>query len=172
MRLIGWQLLQMESERRIRLQSVTSSLTVFDLCRWGAVSAHRGLGSRIMQLENREKVLERRTLGYHGALNDCVRAPARSKIRVTSGFWDGEKVILKDQVLELRMSRAAPRSPASRCPMTSGARRSSPMGRNGPGVIADEALVTRFDSVLAAGLQLSHPSRASRPKLSMGTGAA
>jgi hypothetical protein len=47
-------------------------------------------------------------------------------MRVTSGSWDGEKVILRDQVLEVRPSSTPGcRGPRGRTSRTSGTRRSS-----------------------------------------------
>jgi hypothetical protein len=52
-----------------------------------------------MRVENLEKVL-----GRLATKENCTivieRAPD-GKLRVTSGSWDGEQVILRDQVLEI-----------------------------------------------------------------------
>jgi hypothetical protein len=53
-----------------------------------------------MRAENLEKVLERlATTEKSTIVNE--RQPD-GKMRVTSGSWDGEKVLLRDQVLEVR----------------------------------------------------------------------
>jgi hypothetical protein len=55
--------------------------------------------------ENLEKVLEKLVTTDKGTLV-CEKA-LEGKIPVTSGSWDGEKVILKDQVLEGAQCRRA-----------------------------------------------------------------
>jgi hypothetical protein len=54
-----------------------------------------------MQVENGlEPVLER--LATTDKSTVVVERAPEGKIRVTSGSWEGEKVVLKDQVLEIR----------------------------------------------------------------------
>jgi ABC transporter substrate binding protein len=55
-------------------------------------------------------------------------------MRVTSGSWDGEKVILRDQVLEFEMSTAVCTPRASRASTTSGTRMSRPTIRMAAGL--------------------------------------
>jgi hypothetical protein len=50
--------------------------------------------------ENLEKVLERLAATEKSTI--VIERQPDGKMRVTSGSWDGEKVILKDQVLEVR----------------------------------------------------------------------
>jgi hypothetical protein len=47
-----------------------------------------------------EKVLEKLATGDKATI--VVERQSDGKMRVTSGSWDGEKVILRDQVLEVR----------------------------------------------------------------------
>jgi len=56
----------------------------------------------------------------------CEKAP-EGKIRVTLGSWAGGKVILKGQVLEVRMSTGCCTSLANLATMTTGTHRSSRM---------------------------------------------
>jgi hypothetical protein len=74
---------------------------------------------------NLEKVLEKLVTNGKTTLV-CEKAP-EGKIRVTSGSWDGEKVILKGQVLEIRMSTGCCTSLANLATMTTGTRQSSRM---------------------------------------------
>jgi len=60
-----------------------------------------------MRTENLEKVLEKLATTDKTTLV-CEKAP-EGKIRVTSGSWNGEKVILKGQVLEVRNIEGAAR---------------------------------------------------------------
>jgi hypothetical protein len=53
--------------------------------------------------EKLEKVIEKLATSEKTTLV-CERAP-EGKIRVTSGSWDGEKVILNDQVLQVPQRR-------------------------------------------------------------------
>ena len=53
-----------------------------------------------MRTEKHEKVLEK--LATSDRVTIVVERPTDGKMRVTSGSWDGEKVILRDQVLEVR----------------------------------------------------------------------
>jgi hypothetical protein len=53
-----------------------------------------------MRMEKLEKVLQKLATSEKTTLV-CEGAP-EGKIRVASGSWDGEKVLLKDQVLEVR----------------------------------------------------------------------
>jgi hypothetical protein len=53
-----------------------------------------------MRVENPEKVLERLATSEKTTL--VIARDHDGKMRVTSGSWDGEKVILRDQVLEVR----------------------------------------------------------------------
>jgi hypothetical protein len=59
-----------------------------------------GEGMGVSGPDTLEKVLERLATTEKSTLV-IERAP-EGKVRVTSGSWDGEKVILKDQVLEIR----------------------------------------------------------------------
>jgi hypothetical protein len=65
-----------------------------------------------MRPETLEKVLERMATTDKVTLV-CEKAP-EGKIRVTSGSWAGGKVILKGQVLEVRMSTGCCTSLANR----------------------------------------------------------
>jgi hypothetical protein len=51
-----------------------------------------------------EKVLER--LATSDKTTIVIERQPDGKMRVTSGSWDGEKVFLKDQVLEIRHANA------------------------------------------------------------------
>jgi hypothetical protein len=53
-----------------------------------------------MRVENAEKVIERLATTESASL--IVKREPDGKMRVTSGSWDGEKVFLRDQVLEVR----------------------------------------------------------------------
>jgi hypothetical protein len=53
-----------------------------------------------MRVDEREKILER--LATSEKTTIVVERAPDGKMRVISGPWDGEKVILKDQVLEIR----------------------------------------------------------------------
>jgi hypothetical protein len=53
-----------------------------------------------MRTETPQKVLEK--LATSDKATIVVERLTGGKIRVTSGSWDGEKVILRDQVLEVR----------------------------------------------------------------------
>jgi len=54
----------------------------------------------MLRVENLEKVLER--LATSEKTTIVIARDHDGKMRVTSGSWDGEKVILRDQVLEVR----------------------------------------------------------------------
>jgi hypothetical protein len=51
-----------------------------------------------------EKVLER--LARSDKTTIVIERQPDGKMRVTSGSWDGEKIFLKDQVLEVRLANA------------------------------------------------------------------
>ena len=53
-----------------------------------------------MRTDIEEKVLEK--LATSDKISIVVERQPDGKLRVTSGSWDGEKVILHDQVLEVR----------------------------------------------------------------------
>ena len=53
-----------------------------------------------MRADIEEKVLEKLATSYKATI--VIERQADGKMRVTSGSWDGEKVILRDQVLEDR----------------------------------------------------------------------
>ncbi len=53
-----------------------------------------------MRVENLEKVIEKLATTERSTI--VVERAPEGKIRVTSGSWDGEKVSLKDQVIEIR----------------------------------------------------------------------
>ncbi len=53
-----------------------------------------------MRTDTTEKVLEK--LATSDKASIIVERQPDGKMRVTSGSWDGEKVILRDQVLEVR----------------------------------------------------------------------
>jgi hypothetical protein len=78
-----------------------------------------------MRTDIEEKVLEKLTTSDKVAI--VVERQSDGKMRVTSGSWDGEKVILRDQVLEVRKSTAACTSRASPAGTTNGTCRSRPM---------------------------------------------
>jgi hypothetical protein len=59
-----------------------------------------------MRTEKHEKVLEK--LATSDRVTIVVERQTDGKMRVTSGSWDGEKVILRDQVLEVPQCRRAP----------------------------------------------------------------
>ena len=64
-----------------------------------------------MRTDIEEKVLEK--LATSDKATIVVERQSDGKMRVTSGSWDGEKVILRDQALEFEMSTAACTSRAS-----------------------------------------------------------
>jgi len=53
-----------------------------------------------MRTDTAEKVLEK--LATSDKVTIVIERQSDGKMRVTSGSWDGEKVILRDQVLEVR----------------------------------------------------------------------
>jgi hypothetical protein len=53
-----------------------------------------------MRTNTAEKVLEK--LATSDKATIVIERQPDGKMRVTSGSWDGEKVILRDQVLEVR----------------------------------------------------------------------
>jgi hypothetical protein len=57
-----------------------------------------------MLLENPEKVLEK--LATSDRITIVVERQPDGKMRVTSASWDGEKVLMRDQVLEVRNATA------------------------------------------------------------------
>jgi hypothetical protein len=62
--------------------------------------------------ETLEKVLEK--LAVSDKCTIVFEKQPDGKIRVTSGSWDGEKVIMRDQVLEMRNANSADRLHAAR----------------------------------------------------------
>jgi hypothetical protein len=54
----------------------------------------------IIRVDSLEKVIEK--LATTEKTTIAIAREVGGKIRVTSGSWDGEKVILKDEVLEVR----------------------------------------------------------------------
>lgn len=58
-----------------------------------------------LRVENLEKVLER--LATSEKTTIVIARELDGKMRVTSGSWEGEKVFLKDQVLEVHNARMA-----------------------------------------------------------------
>jgi hypothetical protein len=72
--------------------------------------------NRIMRVKNREKVLEKLATTEKSTI--VIERQPDGKIRVTSGSWDGEKVFLRHQVLEVRSVdnrfRVARKEPAGR----------------------------------------------------------
>jgi hypothetical protein len=65
-----------------------------------ALSDKPPLFCRISGVENLEKVLEKLATSEKSTI--VIQREQNGKMRVTSGSWDGEKVILKDQVLGVR----------------------------------------------------------------------
>jgi hypothetical protein len=53
-----------------------------------------------MRTDTAEKVLEKLATGDKATI--VIERQSDGKMRVTSGSWSGEKVILRDQVLEVR----------------------------------------------------------------------
>jgi hypothetical protein len=81
-----------------------------------------------MRTDSPEKVLEK--LATSDKATVVIERQSVGKTRVTSGSWDGEKVILRDQVLEVRPSSTPGcRGPRGRTSRTSGTRRSSATNR-------------------------------------------
>jgi hypothetical protein len=74
-----------------------------------------------MTTDIEEKVLEK--LATSDKATIVVERQSDGKMRVTSGSWDGEKVILKDQVLEVRNVEGRPPYRASRGTTTRATRR-------------------------------------------------
>jgi hypothetical protein len=60
----------------------------------------RTVAARITRVDSLEKVLEK--LATTEKTTIAIAREVGGKVRVTSGSWEGEKVILKDQVLEVR----------------------------------------------------------------------
>jgi hypothetical protein len=60
----------------------------------------RAIEGGITRVDSLEKVLEK--LATTEKTTIAIAREVGGKIRVTSGSWDGEKVILKDEVLEVR----------------------------------------------------------------------
>jgi hypothetical protein len=60
----------------------------------------RPVAARITRVDSLEKVLEK--LATTEKTTIAIAREVGGKVRVTSGSWEGEKVILKDQVLEVR----------------------------------------------------------------------
>jgi hypothetical protein len=56
-------------------------------------------GEQLMRTDTAEKVLEK--LATSDKATIVIERQSDGKMRVTSGSWDGEKVILRDQVLEV-----------------------------------------------------------------------
>jgi hypothetical protein len=63
------------------------------------------LSKGLMRTDIAEKVLEK--LATSDKITIVIERQSDGKKRVTSGSWDGEKVILRDQVLEVRQCRGA-----------------------------------------------------------------
>ena len=83
-----------------------------------------------MRTDTHEKVLEK--LATSDKVTIVIERQPDGKMRVTSGSWDGEKVILRDQVLEVRQCRgAAARRAKASAPPTRGTRRLSRMAPMG-----------------------------------------
>jgi hypothetical protein len=59
-----------------------------------------GADGTIMLLENPEKVLEK--LATSDRITIVIERQPDGKMRVTSTSWDGERVLMRDQVLEVR----------------------------------------------------------------------
>jgi hypothetical protein len=78
-----------------------------------------------MRTDIHEKVLEK--LATSDKVTIVIERQPDGKMRVTSGSWDGEKVILRDQMLEVRQCRGAATSRESLARPTRGTRRLSPM---------------------------------------------
>jgi hypothetical protein len=89
-----------------------------------------------MRTEKHEKVLEK--LATSDKATIVIERQTDRKMRVMSGSWDREKVILRDRS-KCEMSTAACTSPASRAITTSGTRMSRPTIRmaRGASVIDD-----------------------------------
>jgi hypothetical protein len=87
-----------------------------------------------MRTDIEEKVLEK--LATSDKVTIVVERESDGKMRVTSASWDGEKVILRDQVHEVRkVDGQLHIARGGRASRTSGTRRSRPMtlrdGRHG-----------------------------------------
>ena len=65
-----------------------------------------------MRVELGEKVIEK--LATSDRITIVIDRQPDGKMRVTSGSWDGEKVILRDQVLEVRYATSESRLHVSR----------------------------------------------------------
>jgi hypothetical protein len=78
-----------------------------------------------MRTDNLEKVLEKLATTEKTTL--VLARDTEGKIRVTSGSWDGEKVILKGQVLEVRNVDERLHVARKIRHRTTGTRRSSPV---------------------------------------------
>jgi hypothetical protein len=77
-----------------------------------------------MRTDIEEKVLEK--LATSDKATIVVERQSDGKTRVTSSSWDREKVILRDQVLEVRNVEGGCTSRASPASTTSGTRITSP----------------------------------------------
>jgi hypothetical protein len=85
-----------------------------------------------MRTDIEEKVLEKLATGDKATI--VVERQSDGKMRVTSGSWVREKVILRDQVLEVHNVEGGCTSPANRASTTSGTRMSRPTIRMAQGV--------------------------------------
>jgi hypothetical protein len=79
----------------------------------------------LMRTDIEEKVLEK--LATSDKATIVIERQPDGKMRVTSGSWDGEKVILRDQAPRWAKSKGACTSRESRCTTTRGIRRLSRM---------------------------------------------
>jgi hypothetical protein len=87
-----------------------------------------------MRTDTAEKVLEK--LATSDKATIVIERQSDGKMRVTSGSWDGEKVILRDQVLEVRNVDGRLHIARKLTSGTRMSRRTIPMAR-GAGVIDD-----------------------------------
>jgi hypothetical protein len=94
-----------------------------------------------------EKVLE--SLATSDKTTIVVERQPDGKMPVTSGSWDGEKVFLKDQVLEVRHAVPDARLHVARKTKApeSGTRPMSPMTPNGLGGVASDEFIDDCNGV-------------------------
>jgi hypothetical protein len=94
-----------------------------------------------------KKVLER--LATSDKTTIAIEKQRDGKMRVTSGSWDGQKIFLKDQVIEVRHTNADGRLHVARKTKrgTTGTRPMSPMTPNSLGGVASDGFIDDCNGV-------------------------
>jgi hypothetical protein len=104
-----------------------------------------------------KKVLER--LATSDKTTIAIEKQRDGKMRVTSGSWDGQKIFLKDQVIEVRHTNADGRLHVARKTKrgTTGTRPMSPMTPNSLGGVASDGFIDDCNGVTGVVTAL-HPN--------------